>query len=1037
MRYFASVLSVTIFLAAAHAQQPKSPTHQVELNGQTFTLPIGFTIEVAVPSKFVPRPITLDFDEKGRLYVADSSGSNENVQIQLKKKPHRIVRVEDTDGDGVYDKANTFADYMMFPEGTMWHDGSLYVSAPPSIWKLTDTTGKGVADQRSEWFQGKTLTGCANDLHGPYRGPDGWIYWCKGAFAEQTYERPGKKPLVTKAAHIFRCRPDGTGVEPVMTSGMDNPVDMAIMPNGERIFCGTFLVYPAAGNRDGLQHGVIGGIYGKEYTDVLANHPWTSPHVMPVLSHQGPAAPCGMTRYESAVFGKEYRDNLFTCLFNMQKVVRSTLTPTGATFDCKDENFVVSSSKDFHPTDVMEDADGSLLIVDTGGWYKLCCPTSQLVKPDVLGAVYRVRKTDAPRLTDPRGEKITFSVRDVKGMIALLNDPRPVVRRRAIETLAMGDDQTLLRLMETLTRGESAEARRNAVWVATRMDSPQARRFVRMGLANNHVAVRQVALHSVSLHRDAKALEKCIELLADSSLAVRRVACEALGRIGDPAAIPALLAMGSLNGDRFVDHSRIYALIELNDPKATAAGLSHSDADVRRVALTALDQMETKTLQASQVLPELAAKDAKLRETAWWIASRHPEWGNELSGVLAKRLNTPNLSKEDRDELTQQLAKLAKSPTIQKLLAEQIESAPEIVLKAMATSNLREAPDAWVSALAETISKNPTPLEAMQTLRALKLPKKIPESLLTRLRAIGETPLIPERIKVQPIIRLTALAAIPGGMGKVDGELLAFLASNVRSDQPVGDRALAAEVLSKASLTNEQLTTLCQSFAKVGPMEFDRLLEPFGRSSDEAVGLTLLKSLEAPNIRPMLRVDMVKTRLTKYGPAVQKQAEALYLALNADLLKQRDKLEKMVARLKDGDVHRGHLVFNNPKVSCVACHTIGYLGGKTGPDLTRIGGIRTERDLLESILFPSSSFVRGYEPVSVVTKNGQSHNGLVQRDLPDQLILATGPNQEMRILRNDIEEIIPSSISIMPAGLEQQLSERDLADLVAFLRACR
>ncbi len=177
---------------------------EATVNGKHFTLPDGFTIEPVAGPPLVDRPIVADFDEHGRLYVADSSGSNDPVKEQLEKKPHRIVRLEDSDGDGTFDRRTVFADRMMFPEGVMWHDGSLYVAAPPSIWKLTDTDGDGVADRREEWFQGKTLTGCANDLHGPYLGPDGWIYWCKGAFAEQTYERPGRSPFVTRASHIFR-----------------------------------------------------------------------------------------------------------------------------------------------------------------------------------------------------------------------------------------------------------------------------------------------------------------------------------------------------------------------------------------------------------------------------------------------------------------------------------------------------------------------------------------------------------------------------------------------------------------------------------------------------------------------------------------------------------------------------------------------------------------------------------------------------------------------------------------------------------------
>ena len=102
-----------------------------------------------------------------------------------------------------------------------------------------------------------------------------------------------------------------------------------------------------------------------------------------------------------------------------------------------------------------------------------------------------------------------------------------------------------------------------------------------------------------------------------------------------------------------------------------------------------------------------------------------------------------------------------------------------------------------------------------------------------------------------------------------------------------------------------------------------------------------------------------------------------------------------------------------------------------------IGGIRTERDLLESIVFPSASFVRSYEPILVVTASGKWHNGLIKNDNADELVLVTGPDQEVRIPRAEIEEIRPGQVSIMPSGLDQQLSIRDLADLIAFLKACK
>src|SRR4030095_6797306 len=177
-----------------------------------------------------------------------------------------------------------------------------------------------------------------------------------------------------------------------------------------------------------------GGLYAKLHP-ALTTHPQTG-GLMPPLVHLGAAAPCGLTTYESKVFGDEYQNNLFAALFNMHKITRHVLTPDGGPFKSKDEDFLVAESLDFHPTDVLEDADGSLLVINTGGWYKLCCPTSQLGKPDLLGAIYRVRRTGAPQVTDPRGLKIQWDKAGARDLAKLLNDPRPAVQERAIHELA-------------------------------------------------------------------------------------------------------------------------------------------------------------------------------------------------------------------------------------------------------------------------------------------------------------------------------------------------------------------------------------------------------------------------------------------------------------------------------------------------------------------------------------------------------------------------------------------------------------------------
>jgi putative membrane-bound dehydrogenase-like protein len=1001
---------------------------------QVLTVPPGFEVERVAGPPLVDRPIVADFDEDGRLYVADSSGSNDRVEKQLADKPHRIVRLEDTNGDGRFDTSVVFADRMMFPEGAMWFDGSLYVAAPPSIWKLTDTNGDGVADRREEWFEGKTLTNCANDLHGPYLGPDGWIYWTKGAFAQQTYERPGKSPFVTRASHIFRRRPEGGAIEPVMIGGMDNPVDVAFTAAGERILTATFLEHPQLGRRDALIHAIYGGMYGKAHA-VLDGHKRTG-DLMPGLTQLGPAVPSGLTRYASRVFGDDYRDNFFAALFNLQKVTRHVLEPSGATFTSRDSDFLVSNSRDFHPTDVVEDADGSLLVIDTGAWYKLCCPSSQLAAPEVLGAIYRVRRQGARRIDDPRGLRLAWSSLTPGDLVKRLDDERPAVRSRTLHRFATLGRASVPALRQALNTSGSAEARLNAVWALVRIPDAPARDAVRIALNDRDERVRGAALHGAAVHRDAAALPQLLAALKSGVPALQRAAAEAIGRVGDARAIPDLLAVAALPLDRALEHSVTYALIEIANPAATASGMQASSSRARRAALIALDQMDGGGLKPEAVISLLESPDPVMKETAWWVAGHHPEWGRALAGYFEGQLSNPQLSPVQRADIEQKLARFADHVAIQALLAATLERADRkdstlTALRVMAQARVKELPAAWTAPLIRALTGRDVEVtrSAIAVARVAPPPKEAAADLRAALvRTARETTGILD-------VRLDALSAIHGGLASVDPDLFDLLRGALGPAQPVATRVAAAGIVEKARLDRQQLRMLAAVVVSAGPMELPRLLPAFDSGGDEAVGLELIAALAQSKARTSVRADVLRPRLARYPESVRQRGEALLASLDENAVKQAQRLDALLAAMKNGDVRRGQAVFNGPRAACLSCHAIGYLGGRLGPDLTRIGQVRSERDLLEAIIYPSASFARGYESVIVTTASGQMHSGVVRGDLRDEVVLAIGERDETRIPKQDIVDMQPGAVSVMPAGLAEQLTSQELADLVAFLKA--
>jgi putative heme-binding domain-containing protein len=170
---------------------------------------------------------------------------------------------------------------------------------------------------------------------------------------------------------------------------------------------------------------------------------------------------------------------------------------------------------------------------------------------------------------------------------------------------------------------------------------------------------------------------------------------------------------------------------------------------------------------------------------------------------------------------------------------------------------------------------------------------------------------------------------------------------------------------------------------------------------------------------------------------LRSQAGKLADLRRQDADRQRALLAQFDPLLKGGDPARGREVFRGKKVACANCHRVGAEGGHTGPDLTKVGAIRTPRDILESVLLPSSTVAQGYETYLAVTPEGRVLSGVMVRQAADTLVLRDSSGAEVRLRRDGIEELRRQPTSLMPERLERALEREELRDLLAYLQGLK
>jgi putative membrane-bound dehydrogenase-like protein len=1005
---------------------------------QSFRLPAGMTIERVAAAPLIRYPLFACFDDSGGLYVAEGTGKNVPGTELVKLNLGKITLLEDTDHDGTFDKSTTFADGLVFPQGVLWHDGAVYVASHPSIWKLEDTDGDGKADHRQELISRFNFNGNGCDIHGPFLGPDGWMYWTDGRHGYDITTREGKH-LAGLAARIWRCRFDGTGIERICGGGFDNPVELVFTETGEMV--GTM----DQGTGDALLHYVEGGVYPRDDQPCMAEFKMTGRPLAPITSFSAalPAALCGLVAIRSNHLGPEFQNTLVTTQFNVHRLQQHVLSPRGATLACTNRDFVVSSNYDLRLSDVLEDADGSLLAVDMGAWFNYGCPTAKIAKPEVLGSIYRIRHKGAARVDDPWGKK--YKLRDLppEKLAQWLDDPRILFRDRVIVELARRGNAAL----KALGRAESGTAssagdgapasvlrRRNALWTLCRIRTPDAQALIRDGMADQDASVRMVAAHCVGLERDADASSALAAMVVNDEPALRRRAASALGRIGKPEAVPALLDSLRKGGlDRVLEHAIVYALIEIGGREATRAALDDPSPVVRRAGLTALDQMDHGELTRDLTVPLLDTDDPDLQQAALAVISRHEGWSDEIRKLVSEWLATAGLVPSQQQSLTGALLALSGSEGIQDQVAAALKDPAtpvenrRLLLRVISRSRVDQLPAKWLEALAGSLAVENAPLarEAVAVVRARNLNQF--DGALADLAGHSDVPVE---------LRIAALECLGPRQRKLEAgsfNLLTSQLSSTKTDPLV--RVAAARALGSFRPQSPQLVQLAAAVAEAGPLTLPLLLPAFSESSDTEVGGTLFRALLKSPGAAALSPDEVHALMKQYSGQVQEIARPLVARLAEQERTQEVYLTELVSRTLQtpGNPERGRDVFFSQKVGCYGCHRIDSKGGAVGPDLSLVGRFRDPRALLEAVVFPSSTIVPEFRSYAIVTRDGKTASGMIVAETTDAVYLRTSQLAEIRLARKDIEEIVPSNVSIMPQGLEKTMTDQEFADLLEYL----
>ncbi|WP_291371064.1 PVC-type heme-binding CxxCH protein [Cyclobacterium sp.] len=965
-----------------------------------FILPPGFEVTLFASEPDISKPINMAFDEKGRLWVSQSS--EYPIKAGEGEGSDRISILEDSNGDGKADKITHFADDLNIPIGIQPIKGGAIGFSIPNIYRFYDLDGDDRADKREVLlgpFETKDTHGMVNNL---FRGLDGWIHASHGFSNVSTIAGNDGDSIRMVSGNTFRFTADGNRVEK-SSDGRINPFGSDLDELGYHYSadCHTLPIYQLIKDGNYTQ-------WGKKEPNL---------GFAPTMMDYGlnSTALSGLVYYTDNQFPEAYQNSFYSGDVVTCRISRSTISFNGSSPKAtRQADFLVSKDPWFRPVDIKVGPDGALYIADFYnsiiGHYEV--PLDHPERDRNSGRIWKITYNGQEK------EVIDWSQASMARLIEALKDRVLHTRMVATDELVDRYGKEALPAIQKIVNHKKTPSRQlvQGLWALHRLEeldgenlekalqhpdllvrihahrilgdrrefSPQHFEWTRNGLEDDQAHIRRVAAENLIIHHDPAMVRPIMSSLLqtnDLDSHLKYALKHALFRHAQQAEIATVLAGESWTGEE----------VEMT-------ALVFSDVQSRIAGEYLLRYLQNQSPPEKRVLPYLTA-----------IASNLPASRMEMVVQLAQKLKSHGIFDYQKAKALNQ------GLTFQGMDWPEPVKNWNLTLSDKILSDLTDKSNNWSESEIDQLNF------ATEISRQLRIKSHIP-----RLQSLVDKNYLDENVRI---------AAARALMETEPKSQASFLQKNLYNiENTLSFRQKIATVLNMDQ--SQQTREILGEGMNNAPQELQETIAALLATNREGKSdlIAIIRAGKAP--ARILKQRTVEENFLANASEVQLEAFQL---LTENLLPISEERQQLIAERVEnfeqgnGQVLSGRTLYEQ---HCSMCHRIEEGGAMIGPQLDGIGNWGLTA-LATKVLDPNRNISENFRTYTLKLKNGQTRSGLFRREEGQVIVMADQSGQEFSVPKNDIAEQTASTITLMPDYFSTTLNQEQFNDLMNYLLSLR